>query len=103
MDNRIENQINKTLECMGRDGDIEVSPLFTEKLSDRLAAMRVSRSIGYRNRTFYPVAIVLLIVLNLAITLASFKVKQSASSVSTSQTNVLASEYGIGQSKNMTF
>jgi len=103
MENRIEHQINKTLECLGRDVDIQVSPLFAEKLSNRLAAMRVSRIIGYRNRAFYPVAIVLLIVLNLATSLVSFKGQQPVNFVSNNQVSVLASEYGIGQGSYMIF
>ena len=62
MENRIEQEINRTLGCMGDGVDIQVGPLFAENLSSRIANMRVSRSVGYRNRAFYPVMILLMVV-----------------------------------------
>lgn len=103
MENRIEQEINKTLQYMGNDFDIQVSAVFAENLSSRIANMRVSRSVGYRNRAFYPVAIVLLVALNFAACLASFKGRQPVNNVSNNQVSVLANEYGIGQSSYMTF
>jgi hypothetical protein len=88
---------------MRPDADIEVGPLFAEKLSNKLTAISVPRGIGYQNRAFYPAAIVLLIVLNLAINIVSFKAKQTVNLVSPDQASILANEYGIGQSNNMNF
>ena len=97
MDNRIEQEINKTLECFGGSLDIQASPLFAETLSGRIANIRVSRSVGYRNRAFYPVVIMLMVVLNFATLMASFTGQGQVNNGTEYQASVIASEYGIGQ------
>ena len=97
MENRIEQEVNKTLECMEQGRDFRVNPLFAEELSGRIAGIRVSRA-GYRSRIFYPVVIVLLVVLNFSAGLAFFTKQQPVEETSVNQVSVLASEYGISQS-----
>jgi len=103
MENRIQQEIDKTLDCMQDGLDIPVSPLFAERLSQRMANMRVSRCAGYSSRVSYPVAIVVLVVLNLATGLVSLRARQSANETSDSPTTVLATEYGVGQSNLVPF
>jgi hypothetical protein len=103
MENRIQQEIDKTLECMQDGLDIPVNPLFAEGLSQRMANMRVPRGAGHRSRMSYPVVIALLIVLNLATGLVSLRARQSANETSDSPASVLATEYGIGQSNLVTY
>ncbi len=103
MENRIEQEINRTLGCMGDSVDIQVSPLFAENLSSRIANMRVSRSVGYRSRAFYPVAILLMVILNSVALMVSFTGRGQVSEAANSQASVIASEYGIGQSGYTSF
>ena len=103
MENRIEQEINKTLECMGDSLDIQVSPLFAENVNSRIADMRVSRSVGYRSRAFYPVAILLMVVLNIGALIISFTGQQQVDTAVENQISVIASEYGIGQANYMIF
>ena len=88
---------------MDNDLDIQISPMFAENLSSRIANIKVSRGIGYRSNLFYSIVIILLMALNLAIGLVSLKSQKSGNNGSDNQTSVLASEYGIGQSSNLTF
>ncbi len=103
MENRIEQEINKTLKCMGESLDIQVSPLFAENVNSRIADMRVSRSVGHRSRAFYPVAILLMVVLNLTALMISFRGQQQVDTAVENQISVIASEYGIGQANYMIF
>jgi len=103
MENRIEQETNRTLECMGEGPDIRVSPLFTEKLSNKIADIRVCHSVGYRNRAFCPVAILLMVVLNFAAITMSFGGQRQVDSESDYQAGMIASEYGIGQSGYTSF
>jgi len=101
MEDRIEQEIDKTLDCMGDCFDVQVSPLFAEELSGRIAGIRVSRGIWCRSRIFYPVAIALLVVLNVTAGLVSLSRQQPVNDVSNNQVSVLASEYGISQNNYM--
>jgi len=103
MENRIKQEINRTLECMGESLDIQVSPLFTDKLSNKIADIRVCHNVGYRNRAFCPVAILLMVVLNFAALTVSFAGQRQVDSGSDFQAGVMASEYGIGQDNNVNF
>ena len=103
MNQRIQQEIDKTLECMQDGLDIPVNPLFAERLDQRMANMQVPRGVGYRSRVSYPVAIVLLVVLNLVTGLVSLRARQSANETSDSPATVLATEYGIGQSNLVPF
>jgi hypothetical protein len=103
MKSSIEMEIYKTLECMNEEFDIHPSALFAEKLNARIADVRMCRSVGYRNRSFYPVAIFLMLVLNVAAGLISFRAWQPINEVSGNQTGVLAKEYGIRQSEYTPF
>ena len=103
MKNRIEQEINKTFECMGDGFDIQVSDLFTERLNSRISGIRFSHRVGYRNRAFYPVVIILMVFLNLAVGLMSFKGQDQVSTASDSKTSIMASEYGFAQNSYMNF
>ncbi len=98
MDNRIEQEISKTLECMSEISNIQVSPLFAENLSSKIAGIRVSRSVGCRNRAFYPFVIALMVVLNLTAGLVCFRGNEQVNEVDNNQSSIIATEYGIGSS-----
>lgn len=102
MKNRIAHEIDKTLDCMDETLDIQVNPMFAENLQSRIAGIRVSRGLAYRNRAFYPVAILLLVVMNLAVLSGSFG-KQTTGSSQYDQAGIMATEYGMGQSGYTTF
>ena len=103
MENRIEQEINKTFECMGDSFDIQVSDLFAERLSSRISNIRFSHRVGYRNRAFYPVVIILMVFLNLAVGLMSFKGQDQISGTTGSKVSIMASEYGFAQNSYMNF
>lgn len=103
MENRIQQEIDKTLECMQDGLDIPVNPMFAERLSQRVANMRVPRGAGYGSRVSYPVVIVLLVVLNLVTGLVGLRAYQSSNERSDSPATVLATEYGVGQSNLVPF
>ncbi len=103
MNDRIQQEIDKTLECMQNGLDIPVDPMFAERLSQRMATMRVPRGAGYGSRVSYPVVIVLLVVLNLVTGLVSLRVRESANETSDSPATVLATEYGVDQSNLVPF
>ena len=102
MNQRIQQEIDKTLECMQDGLDIRVSPLFAERLSQRMANMRVPRGAGYGSRVSYPVVIVLL-VLNLAAGLVSLRVRESANEAPDNPATILGTEYGVGRSNLVSF
>jgi hypothetical protein len=101
MENRIEREINKTLGCMDDDFDIQVSASFAEKVSGKLATVRVPRRVGYRGRGFYAVAISLLLVLNLIAVSVNFRERQNTRESGNDDMRVLAGEYGMGQQGSM--
>jgi hypothetical protein len=103
MKDRIQQEVDKTLECLEGGLDIPANPLFAEGLSRRMAGMRISPGARRRNRMSYPVVIALLLVLNLAAGLVSFKARPRAGETTSSLASVLANEYGLGQSDPMTF
>jgi hypothetical protein len=103
MENRIQQEIDKTLACMADGLDVSVNPLFWEGLNRRMANVHVSRGPGYRTRVSYPLVIVLLMVMNLATCLVSVKARQPVSETVASPESVLASEYGLGQDDPMSF
>lgn len=103
MNNRIEQEIDKTLECFEADFDIQVNPLFADKLSSRISKIKVFGGTAYQSRIFYPVVIALLLILNFSTGFISFKGDMQLENASGNQTNTLAAEYGIGQNNNITF
>lgn len=103
MKDRIQQEVDRTLECLNDGLDIPADPLFAKRLSQRVAGVRMSRSGGVGSRISYPVVIVLLIVLNLAAGVMRFRAHQSSSEVSSSSESVLASEYGLGQNDLASF
>jgi hypothetical protein len=103
MENRIEQEVNKTLECMGGDFGIQVSPVFTENLNRRMSDVRISRGAGFRSRSFYPVMISVVLVLNLAIGLTTFTGNKYNEGDADNQLSSLASEYGIGSNRYSSF
>lgn len=103
MKNRIEQEIDKTLGCMGDGFDIHVSPLFVETLNGRIARTQIGRSVGYRSRAFYPVALLLMVVLNSCVLWASFGEQGQVVDDASYQASVIADEYGIGQSNTVSF
>lgn len=96
MNSRIEQEINKTLECIDGDFDITPSASFADNLTGRLASVKISRGSRIPSGVFYSVIIVLLVVLNISIGLISYKSQQSAESSSPAET--LAAEYSIANS-----
>lgn len=103
MDKRIEQEINKTLNCIEGNPDIQISPLFTENLNSKIASIKVSRITGYQSFVFYPALIVLLVILNFSTGFVSFKDHKQVNGSSNNQISILANEYGIGQNSDMTF
>ena len=101
MENRIQQEIDKTLECMADGLDVSVNPLFWEDLNSRMANVHVSRGHWYQSRVSYPIVIVLLMIMNHATGLASVKARQPVREASTSPESVLAHEYGLGQNDLM--
>jgi len=97
MEDRIKQEVSKTLAFMGAGSEIQVSGDFAENLSRRIAGVRVYRGAWYRSRAFYPVVIALLIALNVAAMAIKFKVQETRGGALDNQASVLASEYGIGQ------
>ena len=103
MENRIEQEINKTLQCLDGSFDIQVSPSFAEKLNGSIAEIRVARGVVYRSRAFYPVVILLMVALNFAALTMNFGGRRQVDGGSENQASVIASEYGIGQSGYTSF
>ncbi|MCK4998968.1 MAG: hypothetical protein KAS23_05515 [Anaerohalosphaera sp.] len=103
MDKNIENEINLTLQCFGESSDINVAPSFIDNLTGRLDGIHPRRGPGYTNRSFYPVMIALMVVLNFTAFFVSYKGNLKTASASSSSTNVLAAEYSIGQNSLASF
>ncbi len=103
MKNRIEQEVNKTLECMGDDFEIQVSPGFAENLNRRISDGGISRGVSFRSRSFYPVMIVVVLVLNLAIGLTAFTGDKYNESGADNQLSSLASEYGMNSNNYSAF
>ena len=92
---RIEQEIDRTLNCLGDADGIEVSGLFIETVSSKVNGLRGRRGPGYRSKAFYPVVIVLMVVFNLAV-LAAVLVPQTQTTQTVDPMSAMASEYGIG-------
>ena len=103
MNDRIQQEVDKTLECLGDGPDIPTNPLFAEKLSRRVAGVRMSRAGGVGSRISYPLVIAVLIILNVAAAWVSLGSRPAGSDTSSSAESVLASEYGIGQNDLASF
>jgi len=97
MKNRIEQEINKTLQYMDNGIDIQISSDFAENISDRISNIKISRGLGYRNNIYYSLAIILLVILNLATLFINLKGQSQIDNTINNQTSVLANEYGISQ------
>lgn len=103
MKTNIQQEIDKTLGCLGEQANIEVSPLFIDGLSEKIAHLRTRRGHAYRSRAFYPVVVLLMVGLNAAALMGYFGKQQSAGDQSYDPISVVASEYGIGQSSYMAY
>lgn len=105
MDKHIQQEIDKTLDCLEDGLDIPFNPLFMQGLNSRMARLQVSQDPGYRRRVSYPAVIVMLLVLNLGAGWMSFKARawQSVSETSDSPARILATEYGLGQQIQLSF
>jgi hypothetical protein len=101
MQNRIEDEIDKTLSCM-KDFDVRVSMGFADKLSRKIAKVRVCHTAGYRNPAFYTVAILLLLALNFVTGLTVLKGHLSREA-GFNDVTVLANEYRLGQQGTSAF
>ncbi|MFC1765505.1 hypothetical protein ACFL6U_25965 [Planctomycetota bacterium] len=97
MKNRIQQEIDKTLDYLEEDLDIQVNPTFMQGLNSRMARLKITQAPAYRRRMSYPVVIVVLLMLNLGAGLLSVKARQPAADTSTSPESVLAQEYGLDQ------
>ena len=95
MQNRIEQEINKTLQYMDNGIDIQISSDFTENINNRISKIKISRSAGYRINIYYSLMIILLVILNLATLLINLKGQSQIDNTINNQTSVLANEYGI--------
>lgn len=103
MKHNIEQEIDKTLNCLGVDQDIQVSPLFVDMVSQKAGHLRTRRGVGYQSKAYYPVVILLMVGLNLAVLAANYRSQESATGETDDQIGVIASEYGIGQNSYMDF
>lgn len=103
MNHKIEQEIDRTLSCLDASDSIQPSDFFLDSLSNKLSHLRTRRGIGYRNRSFYPVVILLMVLLNLTVLLASLGAGRSATDGIYDQDSVIANEYGIGQSSYVAF
>ena len=103
MDKNIQNEINLTLQCLGESADIQVTPSFVDTLTGRLDGIHPRRGFAYPNRSFYPAMIALMVIFNLTAFFVSFKGNQQVVPASSSQVNVLAAEYSIGQNSLVSF
>jgi len=105
MDKRVQQEIDKTLDCFEDGLDIPVNPMFMQGLNSRMARLQVKQVSGHQRRISYPVVIVILLVLNLGTGLLSFKAKawSSVSEASNSPASILAAEYGLGQQIQLSF
>ena len=88
---------------MGDDFGIQVSPVFAENLNRRMSDVSISRGAGFRSRSFYPVMIAVVLVLNLTIGLTTFTGNKFNDADADNQLSSLASEYGMGSSSYSVF
>ena len=98
MKNRIEKEINRTLDCLDDGIDIRISSGFADNITDRISNIKISRGIGYRNNIYYSLAIILLVILNLTALLTNFKKQRQVENIQNNDISVLSNEYGISQS-----
>lgn len=103
MKTNIQHEIDKTLDCLGEQGNVEVSPAFVDAFSNKIGHLHARRNLGYRSRAFYPVIVLLMVMLNAAALMGYFGKQGSASEQSYDEVAVVASEYGVGQSSYTTF
>ena len=103
MNRQVEQEIDRTLDWLGKQEDIQVSPLFIETLCSKVGHLRTHRSVGHRNRYSYLVAISLMAALNIAVLIATLCVGQPVGGETYDSTDVIAREYGIGQSTQIAF
>ncbi len=103
MDNRIQNEIDKTLGAIDNGVDVQVSPAFMDNISSRIEKIGTPRAPGYKSPMFYPAVIALLVLFNVAVLLVSFTQAQPARDGAQSQISVLANEYGIGSETSLNF
>ncbi len=96
-----KQQIDEIMDCLGKREAIEPSPMFADVIVGRIDGIRVYRRGGYRSRTFYPVIILLMALLNATAILAAFNRSQASEPQSYDRSAIMASEYGIGQSGYM--
>lgn len=97
MAKNIEQEIDRTLACLGEGTDVQLSPMFVERLSSRAAQVRPARRVGYGSRSFYPVVVAVLVVLNAAVGMARWAGRERGDVTGQDQISVMASEYGIGE------
>ena len=102
MKRQIEQEIDLTLNCLNEFKDIQVSPVFMDTLSGKISHLQMHRNIGYQSGAFYPVVIMLLVVMNIAILVESFG-KQRLESGQYDQTGIMVTEYGMGQNSYTAF
>ncbi|MBI9017740.1 MAG: hypothetical protein JEZ07_10830 [Phycisphaerae bacterium] len=103
MNKKIEKEIELTLQRLGDDTNIEVSPMFADMLNGKIAKMHTARGVDYRSKSFYPVIIILLVVMNISACVVSFTGNSQTDQSSDYQNSVLASEYSIGQNTFSSF
>lgn len=105
MDKHIQQEIDRTLDCLAGGLDIPVNPLFVQGLNNRMAQLQVQQVSGYQRRVSYPAVIVMLLVFNLGAGWMSFRARawQSVSETSDSPAHILATEYGLGQKIQLSF
>ncbi len=103
MNDRIENEINKTLESLDPGFDIQPGPDFINRVSGKVASIGKPRHLGCQSRVFYPAVILLMLLLNLAAGLVSVKGSGGVSQASAAQLSTLAGEYGIEQNSYANF
>ena len=105
MNTHIQQEIDRTLDCLGDGLDIQVNPLFVQGLTNRMARLQIKQVSGYQRRASYPAVIAILLVLNLGAGLLSFKTGAwlSTAEVSDNPVSVLALEYGLEQRPQLSF
>lgn len=105
MDSRIQQEIDKTFDCLEEGLNISINPMFVQGLNQRMARLQVQQVSGYQRRFSYATMIILLLVLNLGASWLSFKAQSWSSTAkhSNSPASILATEYGLGQQNQLSF
>ena len=102
MNSRIENEINKTLECMGNDTIIEPTPFFVDNVYKKIGEAKKAKRLPYRSRIIYPAAIIVLVAMNLTVLWSNYS-KHDRSDIESSNASVMAREYGLNQDSYVNF